>query len=342
MVVMNPNSGRNVAIVAIGRNEGERLKSCLESTVEPGRIVVYVDSGSNDKSVEYAKSMGCHAVELDVTRPFSAARARNEGFECVMKLDPKIPFIQFLDGDCELVKGWLEVAMATLAKQDQVGVVCGHVREVNPSASVYNKLCNLEWQQSPGIILTSGGRFMIRTEVFTEVGGFREEVIAAEDDEFCVRVRRNGWKVMMVDAMMALHDADMKHFSEWWLRMFRTGHAYGHVAALHGKTDDRYFVDDCRRIWIWGLILPVTLLALAPFTMWVTAAILVGLYAVQFDKIYIRGRKRGWTKHDARIYAFFTVIAKFPMLEGLIAYYRRKWRGHGMTIIEYKRSAARS
>jgi glycosyltransferase involved in cell wall biosynthesis len=54
MVVMNPNSGRNVAIVAIGRNEGERLKSCLESTVEPGRIVVYVDSGSNDKSVEYA------------------------------------------------------------------------------------------------------------------------------------------------------------------------------------------------------------------------------------------------------------------------------------------------
>jgi hypothetical protein len=76
--------------------------------------------------------------------------------------------------------------------------------------------------------------------------------------------------------------------------------------------------------------------------MWVTAAILVALYAVQFDKIYLRGRKRGWAKHEARIYAFFTVIAKFPMLEGLIAYHRRKWRGHGMTIIEYKRSSVRS
>ena len=339
---MIPNSGRNVAIVAIGRNEGERLKSCLESAVEPGRTVVYVDSGSKDKSVKIAREVGCHVIELDESRPFSAARARNEGFACVMKHNPKIPFVQFLDGDCELVKGWLDVGVATLAKQEHVAVVCGHVREVNPGGSVYNKLCNLEWQQSPGIILTSGGRFLIRSEVFTEVGGFREEVIAAEDDEFCVRVRRLGWKVMMVDSPMALHDADMKHFSEWWLRAYRTGHAYGHVAALHGKTDDRYFVDDCRRIWIWGLILPVTLLALAPFTMWVTAAILVGLYCVQFDKIYIRGRKRGWTKRDARTYAFFTVISKFPMLEGLIQYHWRNWRGRSPTLIEYKRSSSRA
>ena len=337
---MTQDLAQKAVIVAIGRNEGERLKSCLRAALAATQTVVYVDSGSSDGSAAFARGLGC--VVLELTPPFSAARARNEGFACVMKLNPKVPFVQFLDGDCELVKGWLDVGVATLAKQEHVAVVCGHVREVNPGGSVYTQLCNLEWQQTPGIILTSGGRFMIRTEVFTEVGGFREEVIAAEDDEFCVRVRRLGWKVMMVDAPMALHDANMLHFSEWWLRAFRTGHAYGHVAALHGKTDERYFVDDCRRIWIWGLILPVTLLALAPFTMWVSAAILLGLYFVQFDKIYVRGRKRGWSRPDARVYAFFTVIGKFPMLEGLMAYHRRKWRGHSMTIIEYKRSSARS
>jgi len=337
---MTQDLAQKAVIVAIGRNEGERLKSCLRAALAATQTVVYVDSGSSDGSAAFARGLGC--VVLELTPPFSAARARNEGFACVMKLNPKVSFVQFLDGDCELVKGWLDVGVATLAKQEHVAVVCGHVREVNPGGSVYNQLCNLEWQQTPGIILTSGGRFMIRTEVFTEVGGFREEVIAAEDDEFCVRVRRLGWKVMMVDAPMALHDANMLHFSEWWLRAFRTGHAYGHVAALHGKTDERYFVDDCRRIWIWGLILPVTLLALAPFTMWVSAAILLGLYFVQFDKIYVRGRKRGWSRPDARVYAFFTVIGKFPMLEGLMAYHRRKWRGHSMTIIEYKRSSARS
>jgi GT2 family glycosyltransferase len=303
---------------------------------------VYVDSGSKDDSVEYARSMGCDVLRLDDTRPFSAARARNEGFARLMKLDPKVPYVQFLDGDCEMASGWLEAGVAALAANNEVGVVCGRVREVNPEGSVYNKLCDLEWQQTPGIVLTSGGRFLTRAEVFTEVGGFREEVIAAEDDEFCVRVRRQGWKIMMLDSEMALHDADMKHFVEWWLRAFRTGHAYGQVADLHGKTDDRYFVDDCRRIWIWGLFLPLTMLALAPFTMWITLAILLGLYIVQFDKIYIRGRKRGWPRRDARIYAFFTVIAKFPMLEGLLAYYRRKWRGYRPTLIEYKRSSIKS
>lgn len=339
---MIPNSGRNVAIVAIGRNEGARLKNCLESVVEPGRTVVYVDSGSTDKSVECARSFGCHVVRLDETRPFSAARARNEGFAYLQSIEPATPFVQFLDGDCELAIGWLDVGASALSRQEKVGVVCGHVRETDPEGSVYNKLCDLEWRQSPGFIITSGGRFMIRSDVFIEAGGFREEVIAAEDDEFCVRLRRLGWKILMVDAEMARHDAAMKHFYEWWLRAFRTGHAYGHVADLHGKTDDRYFVDDCRRIWIWGLGLPVALLALSPFTRGVSAALLLALYAVQYGRIFLRGRKKGWSRREARIYAFFTVIAKFPMLEGLIAYRRRKWKGYRPAIIEYKRSSTRT
>ena len=46
---------RTVAIVAIGRNEGERLKSCLRAAMAGARTVVYVDSGSTDGSAEYAR-----------------------------------------------------------------------------------------------------------------------------------------------------------------------------------------------------------------------------------------------------------------------------------------------
>ncbi|MDQ3441304.1 MAG: glycosyltransferase family 2 protein, partial [Planctomycetota bacterium] len=34
-----------LGIVAIGRNEGERLRACLRAVVGGNRIVVYVDSG---------------------------------------------------------------------------------------------------------------------------------------------------------------------------------------------------------------------------------------------------------------------------------------------------------
>jgi GT2 family glycosyltransferase len=303
---MNPDSAQNVAIVVIGRNEGERLKSCLLAAMGGARTVVYVDSGSQDGSAEYARSAGCGVVELDAVLPFTAARARNAGFQRVMEQEPDVAFIQFVDGDCDLVEGWLERGAAALNARPDVGIVCGHVREIHPEASVYNKLCDLEWEQTPGEIRSSGGRFLIRREVFSAAGGFRADVIAAEDDEFCVRARGLGWKILMVDAEMARHDAAMMRFSQWWRRSRRTGHAYAQVAALHGNGEERYFVRDCRRVWFWGLVLPVLALGLAAFTHgW--SLLLLAAYALQFVRIYLHGRKRDWAGRDALIYAWFTV-----------------------------------
>ncbi|MGP8271961.1 MAG: glycosyltransferase [Terracidiphilus sp.] len=335
---MNPEPGQNVAIVVIGRNEGERLKSCLRSVNCGARTVVYVDSGSQDGSADYARSAGCSAVELDAALPFTAARARNAGFACVMKQEPDVALVQFVDGDCELMEGWLERGAAALSARPDVGIVCGHVREIYPRASVYNKLCDLEWEQTPGEIRTSGGRFMIRREVFSTAGGFRADVIAAEDDEFCIRVRGLGWKILMLDAEMACHDAAMTRFGQWWRRSRRTGHAYAQVEALHGKGEERYFVRDCRRVWFWGLVLPVISLVLAAFTRgW--SLLPLGAYALLFARIYFRGRKRGWASGDAFVYAWFTVIAKFPALVGMLAFHWRQMRGEAPAIIEYKRSS---
>lgn len=336
---MIPDARQNVAIVAIGRNEGERLKSCLQSVMHRARTIVYVDSGSIDGSVQYAASMNCHVVELDPARPFSAARGRNEGFACVMEHAPDVPFVQFLDGDCDLVEGWLEQGMAALAEREDVGIVCGHVRELYPQASVYNKLSDLEWQQEPGEIRSSGGRFLIRTEIFRATGGFRPDVIAAEDDEFCVRVRRLGCKILQVDAEMARHDMAMSRFGEWWRRAKRTGHAFAQLAALYGRSEERYFVKDCRRIWLWGLALPVLALGLAPLTYGLSVLILICAYGLQFARVYYRGRKRGWRAGDALIFSLFTVLFKFPALFGLLKYHWRQWRGHAFTIIEYRRSS---
>jgi GT2 family glycosyltransferase len=335
---MIPGSDRTVAIVAIGRNEGDRLKSCLAAVLAGGSIVVYVDSGSSDGSAEYARSIGCNVLELDPMRPFSAARARNEGFARAMELEPDAAFVQFLDGDCTLVDHWLETGIAALIERQDVGIVCGHVNEVHPEASVYNRLSDLEWQQTPGEARSAGGRFMIRSEVFSAAGGFRPDVIAAEDDELCIRVRGLGWKILVLDVPMAMHDLAMTRFSEWWLRTRRTGHAYAHVAALHGKGEERYFVRDCRKVWLWALILPISALLLAPVTRGLSLLALLGLYALQFCRIYLGAKRRGWKTPDAVIYAFFTVVGKFPMLEGLFDYHWRQRRGHAMTIIEYKGS----
>ena len=177
---------------------------------------------------------------------------------------------------------------------------------------------------------------MVRVRVFQQVGGFRADVIAAEDDEFSIRVRRQGWKILMIDAPMATHDAAIASFGQWWRRNRRAGHAYAQVAALHGGGDERYFVRDRRRILIWGLALPVASLAAAPFLHCISLLVLLCLYGLQFAHIVRGCRKRGWASRDAWAYSFFTVISRFPSLQGLLEYYWRRMRRRPMTIIEYK------
>jgi glycosyltransferase involved in cell wall biosynthesis len=103
---MSPRPG----VVVIGRNEGERLLACLQSVQSLGCPVVYVDSGSSDGSLERAAALSDLALALDPLRPLSAARARNEGFRALLAARPELRLIQFLDGDCTLLPGWLEAA----------------------------------------------------------------------------------------------------------------------------------------------------------------------------------------------------------------------------------------
>ena len=83
-----------VGVVAIGRNEGERLRRCLQSLDPRAQPVVYVDSGSSDGSPKLARSMHVDGVDLDLDIPFTAARARNAGFEQLLKIAPEIEFVQ--------------------------------------------------------------------------------------------------------------------------------------------------------------------------------------------------------------------------------------------------------
>ena len=205
-----------VGAVVIGRNEGERLKRCLRSILMQIETAVYVDSGSTDGSVEFARSLGVTVVDLDMSRPFSAGRARNAGFTALTETRPDVAFVQFIDGDCELCDGWVDRATAFLTERPEYAMVAGRVKERNPENSIYNELCDMEWNLPVGESLSSGGIFMARAEAFKAVGGFNAGMIAGEEPEYCYRLRRAGWRIYNLDALMTLHDADMRRFSQWW------------------------------------------------------------------------------------------------------------------------------
>jgi glycosyltransferase involved in cell wall biosynthesis len=319
-------------LVVIGRNEGERLRKCIESVVGRAGKVVYVDSGSIDGSVAMAKSFGVAVVELDMTRPFTAARARNEGFRRLRHEAPELGYVQFVDGDCEVVPGWLEKAALFLNGHSDVAVVCGRRRERFPDRSLYNMLCDMEWDTPVGEAKYCGGDAMMRVDALAGVGGYREDLIAGEEPELCVRLRAADWKIWRLGEEMTLHDAAMTRIGQWWRRNKRAGYAYAQGAYLHGAPPERHGVRQSRSAWLWGLGIPALIIGLAVLiNAW--SLVLLLIYPLQIVRLALRGTRsarENWWR------ALFLVLGKFPEVTGQFNFLYNKLFQKLPRLIEYK------
>lgn len=321
-----------IGVVVIGRNEGLRLERCLASLAGRADKVVYVDSGSTDGSVQRASALGVEVLTLDMTIPFTAARARNEGFACLQKALPAVRHVQFVDGDCEVHAGWLVTAQAFLDTHPQVAVVCGRRRERFPQHSVYNWLCDLEWDTPLGETKACGGDALMRVDAFVAVAGYRSALIAGEEPELCVRLRAAGWKVWRLAAEMTLHDAAMTRFGQWWRRSVRAGYAYAEGASLHGAPPERHWLRESRRAWVWGLGIPL-LVALASIWMGLWALVLLLVYPLQMLRLARRG---GRSASENAVQAVFLVLGKFPEMLGQMRFVLNRFTAGNPALIEYK------
>jgi GT2 family glycosyltransferase len=305
---MTNTSPSRVGLVAIGRNEGERLRTCLDAALRQQLPVVYVDSGSTDGSAELAARMGADVVPLDMSIPFTAARARNEGARRLVERHPGLTHIQFVDGDCELQPGFIAKALRTFEQHPRCAVVCGRRRERFPQATVYNRLCDIEWDTPLGVAQSCGGDALFRREVFERVGGFNGAIIAGEEPDLCFRIRQLGLEIHRIDAEMTLHDAAMTRFSQWWKRNLRAGHAFAEGNARNGGPPEHFWLRNVRSNYVWALLLP--------------------LWPVLWCKLLMQ--RKGLA------YATFTTLSKLPQALGQWKYHANARQGRQARIIEYK------
>lgn len=321
----------------IGRNEGNRLKLCLMSLCNFGFPIIYVDSGSFDDSIKLASQYVTSVHQLDNSSPFSAARARNEGFDVLFRQFPNLEFIQFVDGDCVVAATWFNAAQEALASNKQFALVLGHRRELNPNMTIYNRLCAMEWNSPLGELKNFGnliGSFFIRTEVFKRMGGFKTDVIAGEDSELGVRLSLAGYNMKKIDHHMETHDANMLKFSQWWNRSVRAGHAIGQRAFLNGSTVLEDCVKERKSTLFWGVIIPLLWLLLLLFKP-VLSLVVVTMYCLLTFKIYFHKRKEGNSSNNAFYYSVFVVIGKVANGIGLLKFYINRFKQH-YVLIEYK------
>lgn len=330
-----------IGVVVIGRNEGERLRRCLASVVGQAEAVVYVDSGSTDGSVALALAIGVEVVALDMSQPFTAARARNTGFGRLLELMPNLEFVQFLDGDCELFPGWLPVAREMFQHRNDLAAVAGRLRERFPEQSVYNRLAEFEWNiQGYGDVSSVGGIFMVRRRAFVSMGGFNPAIPSGEEPEFCQRLRKAGWYIGRIETDMAWHDLAMLRLGQWFKRQLRNGYGMLNVVSRFGMAEFKRNV--MRSIFwsVWPIL--VALLGLAVNEIagmragWLAAALVFGLWPIQLSRIALKTLRQGHAATVALPYAFFTMLSYWPQMIGQIYCILDRFRRHEARLVEYK------
>jgi GT2 family glycosyltransferase len=316
-------AGGQVDAVVIGRNEGARLTACLDSLAGQVRRLVYVDSGSTDGSLAAARTRGAEVVSLDMTQPFTAARARNAGLALLADDPPQ--FVQFVDGDCEVRPDWIATAAAFLQDHPEVVVVCGRRRERFPEASVWNRLCDREWDTPVGEATACGGDALMRHAAVAAVGGYDPTLIAGEEPDLCLRLRRAGGRIWRLEAEMTLHDAAMTRFGQWWRRSRRAGHAFAEGAWRHRSGTERHWQRETRRALLWGVGVPVA--AVLAGVLHPAGWLVLGLWPAQVLRLAPRMGDEA---------AVFTVLGKLPEAQGVIGYHLGRLRGRQRGLIEYK------
>jgi glycosyltransferase involved in cell wall biosynthesis len=333
---LTPHPTTLTGIVLIGRNEGDRLIRCLASIVGQAPVIVYVDSGSSDGSCEVARSRGVEVIELDTSIPFSAARARNAGFEWICQQRPDLQYVQFIDGDCEVVAGWLAAAAAQLAQNPEVVAVCGWRRERYPERSAFNRICDVEWHWgNVGEVAQFGGDVMLRLAALKAIGGYNNSVIAAEDDELGVRLRQVGSKLIRIDRDSTIHDANITQLSQWWKRAQRCGYAYALVSSLHGQLPERKFVKEVRRTLFWGALFPIVVVVFAIPTHGLSLFLLLR-YPIGISRTIQSTRKRGFSWDQSVPWGISCGLSAFPEVMGMLQFYWNQLRQSQHQIIEYK------
>lgn len=330
-----------IGVVAIGRNEGARLKACLRSALAAGPVV-YVDSGSTDGSQAFARSIGVDVVELAVPPNFTAARARNAGAAALLARNPALDYLQMVDGDCELQPGWIATAAAVLDAEPDLALVFGRRRERYPEASIYNALADAEWDVPVGDVGACGGDVLLRRTAFDGAGGYPETMIAGEEPDMSIRMRAGGWRLRRIDHEMTLHDAAMTRFAQWWHRTRRGGHAFAELAHRHPANRWPDFGASSRRAILWGGVLPALallglLLAVIAGPGWLLLSLLaITSVALNAVRIAQRQRRAGRSARFAAAEGLFLMVGKVAEFLGLARFHLNRLSGRRSRLIEYK------
>ena len=196
-----------VSVVIPNRNKGKSLVHCLAALYRSTYLsfeVIVVDDGSEDNSLEVARSFPCTLISL--RHSVGAAEARNFG---ARRARGRLLF--FVDSDCIVEQHTLTQMVAAFSGCGKRVVVGGTYTERPFDAGFFSFFQSIlvhyseTKNQNPDYVATHA--LAMDTEQFRRSGGFARQFLPIlEDVDFTHRLRRNGYRLLMHPKLQVQHD----------------------------------------------------------------------------------------------------------------------------------------
>ena len=253
-------------------NEEQKIAAAIDSAlaaVRPiGGYVIIADSGSQDRTIEIAKSYPVQIVQLAHAAERSCGAGAQLAFQHV-----NCEYFYLLDGDMVLASGFLSSGIKFLDENQDFAGVGGQAKEMNTEAHEFRiqaaELAGRRWR--PGIVDRLDGGGLYRVSAIRQVGYFADRNLHAfEEFELAARLRSNGWKLARIDEPSVEHFGHTENGYTLMWRRFRSGYTGASGEVLRGALGKKHFRHVVRNLshirtsvivvgWWLGLVLSVFL-----------------------------------------------------------------------------------
>lgn len=227
----------NVTVIIPNWNGKELLKDCLDSLSKQSYenfIILVVDNGSTDGSVEYIKSLYKKVEVLELDKNYGFTGAINRGVKYA-----KTEFVALLNNDTEVDSHWLQELVKTINQHLEVASVGSkllnyfqrdiidgvgiELNEVGQARSIgYQQKDHGQFDIESYVFGATAGAALFRREVFLELGGFDDNYFMySEEVDWAFKAQFLGYKSIFAPKALVYHKHKMSskkvpQYIEYW------------------------------------------------------------------------------------------------------------------------------
>lgn len=206
-----------VGIVILNYNKSKLVLECINSVFSQCYQqfdLIVVDNGSSDDSCMQIKTHYPDICLIESKRNLGVAGGRNAGISCIFRQFRKVEFILFLDNDALLDKHTILQMVRSFRINKKIGIVTPKLLRPDGVIEyaggidlnlILGRVLNIgagekdsgQYDNSTGLIKSSGGIFMIQKKLLQETGYFDERLnpYGWEDIDLSLRVRQRGYSI---------------------------------------------------------------------------------------------------------------------------------------------------